>query len=81
MKEQIFNTPWGIARWVRLIVGLVLLGSLFYQYDTIMALLSGVLLFQAVFNVGCMGSACAAPTNKTKQALDDEVVEFEEIKE
>lgn len=80
MKEVIFNTPWTWIRWVRLIMGVSLLISLFFRPDTIMGLFGGILLYQGLFNAGCGASGCAAPVNNKKIQENSEEVEFEEVK-
>jgi len=82
MKDVIFNTPWHWMRWLRLIIGISLLISLFFKPDTIMALFGGILLYQSLFNAGCGAGACNAPVNSTKKSnsANEEVAEFEEIK-
>lgn len=81
MIETIFKTHWGVMRWIRLILGIVLLIQIFIKFDTILALFSGILLFQAIFNAGCLSGSCAAP-QKTKfnsNQKEDEYIEYEDL--
>lgn len=68
MMTTIIKTRWGTIRWIRLIFGLVLMTQVVIQFDAFLALIGGFLLYQAVFNVGCVSSACTLPqkgqTNK-----------------
>lgn len=81
MIDTIFKTHWGIMRWVRLVLGLVLLVQVVIKFDTILALFSGILLFQAIFNAGCASGACASPQkmNTKTTSEDDEYIEFEDL--
>jgi hypothetical protein len=80
MKEVIFNTPWGVMRWLRLIIAVVLIVNVIIKFDVLLALFGGILMYQALFNAGCEAGACAAPAKVKKPAKEDDYVEFEEVK-
>lgn len=79
MIKQILNSPWGFARWFRLILGAFGIIGGIMQHDSLLGVFGGFFLFQAIMNVGCCGvSACnvdyAAKENNTQE------IEFEKVK-
>ena len=78
--KSILLSGWNLNRGIRLILGIAILFQYFEQKDFFIAMISVMLILQAVFNVGCCGSGnCAVETRKTKsQAIEDTT--FEEIK-
>lgn len=81
MIDTIFKTHWGVMRWIRLVLGVVLLVQVIIKFDVILALFSGILLYQAIFNTGCLSGACAAPQKmNTKKPLEEsEYIEYEDL--
>lgn len=81
MIDTIFKTHWGVMRWIRLGLGLVLLVQVILKFDVILALFSGILLYQAIFNAGCLGGACATPQKMiTKPSSEeDEYIDYEDL--
>jgi hypothetical protein len=78
--KSILFSGWNLNRGIRLILGIAILFQYFEQKDFFIAMISGMLILQAVFNVGCCGSGnCAVEPRQTKsQAIEDTT--FEEIK-
>ncbi len=71
---------WSIVRIIRLLFG-VLGGVAFaMSKDPVFALISGVLLVQAVFNSSCGIGGCGYPQYKKIKEQDVKEVNFEEIK-
>ncbi len=58
--ESFFRT-WSVMRIARLILALVAFGMSISQREPMFAMLGGILLLQAVFNMSCPGGACATP--------------------
>lgn len=81
MIDTIFKTHWGVMRWIRLVLGGILLVQVVIKFDVLLALFSGILLYQALFNAGCVSGACAAPQkmNPKATAEEDEYIEYEDI--
>lgn len=68
--------------WIRLI-RLVAGGAIIYQAvimnNTVLGVIGGILLLQAIFNVGCFGASCTQPVNRSASSTIDEI-KYEEIK-
>ncbi len=80
MKQKIFHTPWHFMRWLRLGIALYALINLFFVEFNIFFLLFGLLfLYQALFDVGCVGGACPTPYQPTKNEKT-ETINYQEIK-
>jgi hypothetical protein len=82
MIDTIFKTPWGVMRWIRLVLGVVLFVQIIIKFDVILALFSGILLYQSIFNAGCLSGACAAPENintNSTSSDEDEYIEYEDL--
>lgn len=80
MKQIIFS-HWDFLRWLRLVMGLILIPSGISSHDYFASAFGLFFMGQAVFNIGCCssGTCYAERTNKT----DDKTIEdvrFEEIK-
>lgn len=78
--KSILFSGWNLNRGIRLILGIAILFQYFEQKDVFIAMISIMLILQAVFNVGCCGSGnCAVETRDRKsQSIED--TSFEEIK-
>jgi len=81
-KDRLLNN-WGIMRFLRLGLAILVLIEAWKNSEIVFGLLGGILLFQALANVGCCGSAgCdinqsyAREKSATKEIKD---VTFEEI--
>ena len=59
MKELIKS--WDAMRIVRLVAGAGVLWSAFAEQELLLGLLGGMLLLQAVLNLGCGVTGCPAP--------------------
>jgi hypothetical protein len=59
---QYIDLPtWNLTRLLRVLFGAVLLVFGIANGDNLTSILAGLILLQGVFNVGCMGGACAVP--------------------
>lgn len=77
---QIDLKNWSIVRIIRLLFG-VLGGVAFaMSKDPVFALISGVLLVQAVFNSTCGIGGCGYPQYKKVKEHELKEIKFEEIK-
>ena len=56
-------SDWNLTRIVRLILGILFGLYAINEFDSISAILSIFLLFQAVTNTGCLGRNCVVPEN------------------
>jgi hypothetical protein len=78
--KSILFSGWNLNRGIRLVLGIAILFQYFEQKDFFIAMISVMLILQAVFNVGCCGSGnCAVEPLKTK-SQEREDTTFEEIK-
>ncbi|WP_338875381.1 hypothetical protein WBJ53_07140 [Spirosoma sp. SC4-14] len=75
---------WDVMRIVRLLAGSAIIWSAFADKQPLLGLLGGMLLLQAILNVGCGAAGCGIPrpTNRTtntnaEKSVDD--VQYEEI--
>ncbi len=73
---------WHLVRILQLAMGSLLLGSyFFYRPDGITLAFGIVLLLQAVFNISCVGGACATPpardrkTGYSEEEADEVLIE------
>ncbi len=67
MKQLTQN--WHLVRILQLTMGSLLLGSyFFYRPDGITLAFGIILLLQAVFNISCVGGACAPPPARDRKA-------------
>jgi hypothetical protein len=57
---------WGVLRIVRLSAGLLILWSSFVDYQPLMGIIGGLLLIQAMMNMGCAGGQCGIPATRKK---------------
>lgn len=78
-KNTILNN-WHAMRWLRLLMGAMILSAACEQKDVTIGLLSGVLIVQAVFNLGCGVQGCAVPPARNKMRTETVDAEYEEIK-
>jgi hypothetical protein len=77
-------TGWGLMRFIRLALALIIIVQAVTSYEILFAVLGGFLLFQAVFNYGCCGaSGCDIDHSMSRSKSSGktgEVTTFEEIK-
>ncbi|MFZ5970739.1 MAG: hypothetical protein ACOYXA_04030 [Bacteroidota bacterium] len=67
---------WHFERLLRLGLGVLAIGAGVAKGDVLIGGIGGLLLFQALANISCCGSACAVPR---KEVTAGEV-EFDEVK-
>lgn len=72
-------TNWNLARVLRLAFALVFLGAAITGGEPIAYVAAGVFGLQAILNVGCCGSACAAPPANRKTGNVVQEVDYEEV--
>ncbi len=79
MMERLL-TNWDAMRWLRLVIAMLFLFAGISRSDPFAYAAALFFGFQALWNVGCCGAACAPTQNSTD--LKDEVrdVSFEEVK-
>ena len=72
-------TNWNFMRWLRFALALIIAYQAFEIQSGLMALISALILFQALSNTGCGASGCYVKPFKT---TSDKIVhiEFEEVK-
>lgn len=75
VKIKGYFATWSFARYFRVVLSAGMLVGYFSTGDGIYLAGSAILLLQAVFNMGCVGGACATPTNADKKQKP--VMEFE----
>ncbi len=70
---------WTISRFIQLLIGFYFIWE-YYQHPSYLALIfGGLMLFQAIMNVGCFSSkGCAIPKN-TESYNEDADIDFEEV--
>ncbi|MCX2740716.1 hypothetical protein [Pontibacter anaerobius] len=65
IKRQLL-TGWHLARWIRLVLGIVLAVQAIEAGEIFYGAIAGLFLFQALTNSGCCGaSGCSIPASKT----------------
>lgn len=79
MHFPVFRS-WNLVRWIRLLLGVLLIAQAVSNHDSLSGILGAFLLFQALSNTGCCGSRnCEMPvTQPTEQS--ESIHEFQEIK-
>lgn len=70
---------WPAARLLRLVLAVLFAGAALREGEPIAWVAAALLGVQAVFNMGCCGTACAAPpvNRKGRQAVDE--IHYEEV--
>jgi hypothetical protein len=79
MIEILFKN-WHFIRWLRLVIGLVLMYQAFSGKDQVLGFFGAFLLFQAATNTGCGPSGCAPNITNDKNIDTAKEPEFEIIK-
>jgi hypothetical protein len=77
MKETL-TTNWSLIRALRLALGIAFCISAYMQMDMIPAFIGGLLVYQSLLNIGCMGGNCAVPLKKSYKQVEE--VDYEELK-
>ncbi len=79
IRQMIFS-DWNFMRIVRLIIGIFIGANAMMTHDTLLGLISGIFLFQALTNTGCCcAGSCSLPVSKNNKQEQTEK-RFEEIK-
>ena len=73
-------TGWSFPRWLRLGLGLFVAYHAVRGQDGLAALVSGLLLFQAVTNTGCCGARGCSTPGRGRIDQETDIAEYEEIK-
>ena len=74
--KQYFRT-WDLSRIIRIVLG-VAMGIGYLQTKESIYLIGAIIFtIQALFNLGCMGGACATNTPKTKNKVDIKIDKYE----
>ncbi len=72
--------PWDLMRIARLVMGSYALYESIKTQEVFLGLLAGILLIQALFNIGCGAQGCGIPTNTKKSSSKNiEETEYEEV--
>lgn len=70
IKYRILNN-WSLARWIRLVLGIVVGVQAWQAWSGLLALLAVILLYQAVMNAGCCGAGgCSVPPPAGKKSRE-----------
>ncbi len=76
--RQILFTGWNFARWFRLAFGTVFIVEAIQIPYILLAIVGGVFVFTALFNIGC-GGTCGIPVRRTTTPKPGKI-DFEELK-
>ncbi|WP_138991502.1 hypothetical protein [Larkinella sp. C7] len=70
---------WGVLRMVRFSAGLLILWRSFVDHQPLMGIIGGLLVIQAMMNLGCAGGQCGIRAARKK--IDEPVkeIDYEEI--
>lgn len=79
IKNKLLNN-WHIMRWARLVMGVFIGFQAVQMQSPLAGLIAGILLFQALLNIGCCGTSGCEVKSKNNNLPDTEEVAFEEIK-
>lgn len=74
--KNTFLSNWHFMRWLRLIIGLIVLVEAFRASSGWLGLMAALFLYQAIFNAGCCcaGSSCSVPAERPdKKHLGDHI--------
>lgn len=63
--KTLLLTDWNLIRVVRLVFGGMAVTAGFTKGDVLAGAVGALLLYQAIWNVGCCGGACAIPAKPT----------------
>lgn len=79
MNANFIFTGWHLMRWLRLVIGAVMLYQGFGTEDNISIFLGIFLLVQAVTNTGCCATSCTSSPSSHSFKNDKEEPSFEII--
>ncbi|MBN8824204.1 MULTISPECIES: hypothetical protein [unclassified Spirosoma] len=74
---------WDVMRLVRLVAGILIIGSALVDRQPLLGLMGGILLLQSLLNVGCSAAGCGMPRQthstdvKADKTLDE--IPYEEV--
>ena len=77
MKDLLRN--WNIARLLRLVLAGAFLGAAVSSGEWVAYVVAAVFGLQAILNVGCCGTSCAAPPADRKTGNIVQEVDYEEL--
>jgi hypothetical protein len=63
--KTLLLSDWHLIRVVRLVFGTMAVTAGFTKGDVLAGAVGGLLLYQAIWNVGCCGNSCAVPQKST----------------
>ena len=78
--KKILFTDWNFMRWLRLILGIIITEQGIQVRDSIIGLIGGFFLLQALANMSCGIGGFSVPGNRKKISSSTEDAEYEEIK-
>ncbi|MHA8100035.1 hypothetical protein VR479_12125 [Aquirufa aurantiipilula] len=72
--------PWDLMRLARLLMGGYAMFEAIKTQEIFLGLLAGILLIQALFNIGCGAQGCGIPTKtKKSSSINNEETTYEEV--
>jgi hypothetical protein len=71
---------WSFMRSLRLVLGVIAITQAFMTFEILIGLAGVILLGQAVFNIGCCGTAGCNTTRRSNTTSNNEEIIYEEIK-
>lgn len=72
--------PWDLMRMARLLMGGYAMFEAIKTEELFLGLLAGILLIQALFNIGCGAQGCGIPTHtKKSSSKNSEETTYEEV--
>ena len=72
---------WSFMRLLRLVLGAIAITQSFMTYEILIGLVGIILLGQAIFNIGCCGTAgCTTAACQPNKTSNNEEINYEEIK-
>ena len=77
--KSILLSGWNLNRGIRLILGIAILFQYFEQKDIFIAMISVMLLLQAIFNVGCCANGNCQTTPRQTRDTNIDNTKYEEI--
>ncbi len=79
-KYNLLNN-WSFMRALRLVLGAIAITQAIMTFEILIGLAGIILLSQAVFNLGCCGTAsCTTTTYRESKTANKEIITYEEIK-
>ncbi len=72
---------WSFMRALRLVLGIIAITQAIMSFEILIGLAGVILLSQAVFNIGCCGTAgCNTTSYRENKSSKGELINYEEIK-